>query len=445
MNDMSTKKLNTTVLPGFMELLPPLQMAFNRMENVIRETYEQYGFLPLDTPVIERAEVLLAKAGGETERQIYRFTKGDTDLALRFDLTVPLARYVSKHEREITFPFRRYHIGKVYRGESPQKGRFREFYQCDIDIIGRDTLSLVNDAEIPSVIYNVFSRLDFGPFVIRISNRKILKGLLEGLAISLEKSVEVMRIIDKIDKVGKNSVSVMMSDLGLTKETIEKIFQFLQISGATDVIIQSLRSLDIKNEQFLLGVDELSQVITNVGKLGVPDSYYAIDLSIARGLDYYTGTVYETILSAYPGIGSVCSGGRYDNLAEKYTDQKLPGVGISIGLTRLFYQLNEAGLIKQCSSTPTKVLIVPFVSDLTLPLSVATMLRGAGIATEIYLEEARMKNKIAYANKLGIPFAVIIGEDEVRNGECSVKNMKIGKQTQVKAENLLAFIESEGN
>jgi len=445
MNDMSTKKINTSVLPGFMELLPPQQMAFNRMKSVIIDTFEQFGFLPLDTPVIERAEVLLAKAGGETERQIYQFTKGDTSLALRFDLTVPLARYVSEHAREITFPFRRYHVGKVYRGESPQKGRFREFYQCDIDIIGREKLSLVNDAEIPSVIYKVFKRLDIGQFVIRISNRKILKGLLEGLNISTDKSVEVMRIIDKIDKVGKGSVEKMMVDLGIENDTITKIFHFLDISGNTDEIIRALEAMDIQNVQYRQGVDELSQVVTNVGKLGIPVSNYAIDLSIARGLDYYTGTVYETVLSEYPEIGSVCSGGRYDNLAEMYTEQKLPGVGISIGLTRLFYQLSEAGLIKTDSSTPTKVLVVPFVSDLSQPLSIATRLREAGIATEVYLEEDRMKNKLAYADKLGIPFVVIIGEDEIEKGEFSVKNMRNGKQTQVKADELLAYIESEGS
>lgn len=439
-----SKKMNTSVLPGFMELLPGAQMAFERMKAVIQQTYEQFGFLPLDTPVIERAEVLLAKAGGETEKQIYRFLKGDTDLALRFDLTVPLARYVSEHARELTFPFRRYHIGKVYRGESPQKGRFREFYQCDIDIIGRESLSMVNDAEIPSVIYNVFNRLDFGPFVIRISNRKILKGFLGDISITDDKAAEVMRIIDKIDKIGKESVGNAMIDLGLSQDSVTKLFEFLEISGTPEEIIAKLESLNVANVQFRLGVLELSQVASNVKKLGVPSDSYAIDLSIARGLDYYTGTVYETILTNYPSIGSVCSGGRYDNLAEKYTDQKLPGVGISIGLTRLFYQLNEAGLIKTAVSTPSKVLIVPLVADLTASLSIATKLRQNAVATEIYLEEAKMKNKMAYANKLGIPFVVIIGEDEITSGEYSVKNMTDGSQTKVKAEDLATFVGREG-
>lgn len=424
------EKITTKVLPGFMELLPADQIVFDRMKAVIQSTFERYGYVPLDTPVIERAEVLLAKAGGETEKQIYRFNKGDTDLALRFDLTVPLARYVSEHLREITFPFRRCHVGKVYRGESPQKGRYREFYQCDIDIIGFGSLSLMNDAEIPSVIYQVFRKLDFGPFVIRISNRKLITGLLVALG-AKEQSVDVMRIIDKIEKVGKPAVEEMLKELGLAEGVTSRIFEFLEIRGSTLEIIDALRKMSIDNEQFQFGINELDSVMSNIQKLGVPLQYFGIDLSIARGLDYYTGTVYETVMTDHPNLGSVCSGGRYDNLAEKYTDNKLPGVGISIGLTRLFSQLKDAGLISAEQSTPTSVLVVPFVDDLSVPLAIASSLRNNGVPTEVYFEEAKFNKKMAYADKLGIPFVVIVGGDELSSGLYTVKNMKTREQVKV--------------
>lgn len=424
------EKITTKVLPGFMELLPADQIIFDRMKAVIQSTFERYGYVPLDTPVIERAEVLLAKAGGETEKQIYRFNKGDTDLALRFDLTVPLARYVSEHLREITFPFRRCHVGKVYRGESPQKGRYREFYQCDIDIIGFGSLSLMNDAEIPSVIYQVFRKLDFGPFVIRISNRKLITGLLVALG-AKEQSTDVMRIIDKIEKVGKPAVEEMLKELGLAEGVTSRIFEFLEIRGSTLEIIDALRKMSIDNEQFRVGINELDSVMSNIQKLGVPLQYFGIDLSIARGLDYYTGTVYETVMTDHPNLGSVCSGGRYDNLAEKYTDNKLPGVGISIGLTRLFSQLKDAGLISAKQSTPTSVLVVPFVDDLSVPLAIASSLRDNGVPTEVYFEEAKFNKKMAYADKLGIPFVVIVGGDELSSGLYTVKNMKTREQVKV--------------
>lgn len=424
------EKITTKVLPGFMELLPADQIVFDRMKAVIQSTFERYGYVPLDTPVIERAEVLLAKAGGETEKQIYRFNKGDTDLALRFDLTVPLARYVSEHLREITFPFRRCHVGKVYRGESPQKGRYREFYQCDIDIIGFGSLSLMNDAEIPSVIYQVFRKLDFGPFVIRISNRKLITGLLVALG-AKEQSVDVMRIIDKIEKVGKPAVEEMLKELGLAEGVTSRIFEFLEIRGSTLEIIDALRKMSIDNEQFQFGINELDSVMSNIQKLGVPLQYFGVDLSIARGLDYYTGTVYETVMTDHPNLGSVCSGGRYDNLAEKYTDNRLPGVGISIGLTRLFSQLKDAGLISAEQSTPTSVLVVPFVDDLSVPLAIASSLRNNGVPTEVYFEEAKFNKKMAYADKLGIPFVVIVGGDELSSGLYTVKNMKTREQVKV--------------
>lgn len=433
------EKIPTRVLPGFMELLPADQIVFNRMLDSIRSVYEQYGFVPIDTPVIERADVLLAKVGGETARQIYRFTKGDNELALRFDLTVPLARYVAEHSDELAFPFRRYHIGKVYRGESPQKGRYREFYQCDIDIIGNGSLSLINDAEIPRVVYDVFTKLGIGLFVIRINNRKLITGLLNSAGVG-ELSVEVMRAIDKIEKVGEEDVRQTLISLGLADSAIQQIFGFLSIKGSVDEVIERLRFLDIRDGIFQLGISELSEVVKCMRALGMPDSSFAVDLSIARGLDYYTGTVYETVLVDHPNVGSICSGGRFDNLAEKYTDRKLPGVGISIGLTRLFSQLKDVGIVKSGASTLAKVLIVPLVEDPSVSLEIATMLRTQGFSVEVYLEESKMKKKMAYADKIGVPFVVLVGEDEISSGMFVVKNMTTRQQAKVPKDQIFSEI-----
>lgn len=433
-------KITTRVLPGFMELLPADQIVFNRMLDTIRSVYEQYGFVPIDTPAIERADVLLAKVGGETAKQIYRFIKGDNELALRFDLTVPLARYVAEHVNELAFPFRRYHIAKVYRGESPQKGRYREFYQCDIDIIGNGSLSLVNDAEIPRVIYDVFTRMDIGRFLIRINNRKLITGLLNSAGVG-ELAVEVMRMIDKIEKVGEDEVRKILVELGLSVNAVQQIFDFLAISGNADEVVGKLGLLGVTDEKFVAGISELAEVIKHMRAFGMPDSSFAIDLSIARGLDYYTGTVYETTLVDYPRVGSVCSGGRFDNLAEKYTDKKLPGVGISIGLTRLFYQLKEAGLVKAETSTLAKVLVVPFVKNLSVPLEIATMLRQQGLNVEVYLEEGKMKKKMAYANKIGTPYVVIVGEDEISSGMFAVKNMSTRQQAILAKDQIYSHIQ----
>lgn len=445
MEDITMKKngVNTRVLPGFMELLPAEQIVFDRMKNTIVEVYELYGFLPIDTPVMERAEVLLAKAGGETEKQIYRLTKGDNELALRFDLTVPLARYVSEHANDLAFPYRRYHIGKVYRGESPQKGRYREFYQCDIDVIGSGSLSLMNDAEIPCVIYEVFRRLDFGPFVVRINNRKLITGLLASLGVQ-DKSVEVMRAVDRLEKVGQEKVREAMVELGLSDEAMGSIFAFLSIRGEADDIIGQLRGLSIADEVFRAGIDELAEVIRNIGVLGIPKEFYGIDLSIARGLDYYTGTVYETTLTEHPEIGSICSGGRYDNLADQYTDRKLPGVGISIGLTRLFSQLQSVGLLKVGSATKTRVLVASFLPDLTVSLKIAAMLRSEGIPTEVHFEDVKMKARLGYANKLGMPYVVFVGEDEVASGMFTVKDMQSGEQKKISKGDLAKELKMVG-
>lgn len=433
---MANQVVKPSTLPGFLEWLPADQIAFNKMMDTIRKNYEKYGFIPVDTPVIEKSEVLLAKGGGDTEKQIYRFNKGDSDLSLRFDLTVPLARFVAQHMSELNFPFRRYQIGKVYRGERNQKGRFREFYQCDIDIIGNGKLNVINDAEIPSIIYSTFTELGFDSFTIHINNRKVLNGFFE--AVGVEAKMEVLRTIDKLDKIGMEAVNSELKELGLTDEAVSRIEEFINISGSNDEILEGLKNLNITNEEFALGLEELSKVVYYIRQFGVPDKNFAIDLKIARGLDYYTGTVYETILNDYPSIGSVCSGGRYDNLAEYYTTQKLPGVGISIGLSRLFYQLKEAGFFKEStSSTLTKVLVVPMDENIGYSIGVSNELKKAGIITEVYFEEGKFAKKLTYANKLGIPYVIIIGGDEIASGVLTLKDMVSGEQFKMTADEII--------
>ncbi len=423
-------KIEPRTLAGFMELLPNEQILFNQIKETIEKTYKKFGFLPIDTPVVELAEILLAKAGGETEKQIYRFQKGDTDLALRFDLTVPLAKYVAKNYGNLSFPFRRYQIGKVYRGERAQKGRYREFYQCDIDIIGDGELGLINDAEIPSIIYTIFKDLGFKDFTIRINNRRILNGIFESIE-QKENSEEILRIIDKIEKIGKNSVIEEFKKIGLNEEQIQKIIDFIEIQGTSDEKIEKLEGLGIQNEIFNQGIRELKTVIENVRLFGVPEENFNVDLTIARGLDYYTGTVYETFLNDYRELGSVCSGGRYENLAEYYTNKNLPGVGVSIGLTRLFSKLNELNIIKADKKSVAEILIIPMVEDLKEPIKLATKLRNARINTEIYLNEKKIKAKFKYADKLEIPYVIVIGEDEIKENVVTIKNMKTGEEVKV--------------
>ena len=432
-------KIEPRTLPGFMELLPSEQIKFNGMVDKIRKSYERFGFLPLDTPIIEMSEVLLAKAGGETEKQIYRFNKGENDLALRFDLTVPLAKYVTQYYNNITFPFRRYQIGKVYRGERPQKGRYREFYQCDIDIIGDGELSIVNDAEIPSVIYTTIKELGFDNFTIRINNRNILNGLFAELELE-EKSVDIMRIIDKLEKIGKENVKKCLQDLNIEIKKIDKIISFIEIEGTTDEKLEKLRKLNLKNELFTKGLDELSQVIKYVRIFGVPDDNFKVDLTIARGLDYYTSTVYETFLNDYRELGSICSGGRYDNLAEFYTDKKMPGVGVSIGLTRLFSKLSELNILKEKEKSISKVLIVSMTDNDERAFEIGTELRQAGINVDVYTENKKIKAKFKYADKLGIPYVAIIGEEEERNGTLSLKNMETGDQEEISIERAIEIL-----
>lgn len=436
------EKVQPRTLPGFMELLPNEQILFNEMKEKIQKTYEKFGFLPLDTPVIESSDVLLAKAGGETEKQIYRFNKGDSDLSLRFDLTVPLAKYVTENYANLNFPFRRYQIGKVYRGERAQRGRFREFYQCDIDIIGENELSLLNDAELPSVIYTTFKELGFNDFTISINNRKILNGLFESLELK-EKSVDILRIIDKIDKIGKENVIKEISEIGVDNNKIDTIMKFISITGDIESTIKQVRDLNIDNELFNTGVNELEEVAKNINLFGVPKENYKIDLTIARGLDYYTGTVYETFINQYRELGSVCSGGRYDNLAEYYTDKKLPGVGISIGLTRLFFQLTDKKIIEAGNKSISKVMIISMMEDFNKSIEVATTLRNAGINAQIYTNNAKIKNQFKYASRLNIPYVIVIGEDEVKQNKVTIKDMTTGEQTTETIEEVIEKLSNE--
>lgn len=431
-------KVIPRTLPGFMELKPNEQILFDQIKEKIEESYKRFGFLPLDTPILELSEVLLAKAGGETEKQIYRFTRGD-DLAMRFDLTVPLAKYVSKNYGELQFPFRRYQIGKVYRGERPQKGRFREFYQADIDIIGDGELSIMNDAEIPSIIYTTFKSLGFDDFTIRINNRKILNGLFEYLNI-VELSTEIMRIIDKLEKIGKENVKLELLKLNIKEENVVKILEFISISGNNEEKIEALEKLNIKNEVFEKGLFELKEVVKYIRLFGVPEENFSIDLTIARGLDYYTGTVYETFLDNYREIGSVCSGGRYDNLAENYTDKSLPGVGIAIGVTRLFDQLNDLKLIKTEKESISDVLVISTSDDVSECLPIANTFRKEGINTEVYMNDKKMKAKFKYADKLKIPYVAIIGEDEVKENKVSLKNLVTGKQDTINIQEAVEIL-----
>ena len=436
-------KMTPRTLSGFMELLPAPQQQMERIMEILRKTYSLYGFTPLDTPVIESSEVLLAKAGGETEKQIYRFQKGDSDLSLRFDLTVPLAKYVALHYNELSFPFRRYQIGKVYRGERAQRGRFREFYQADIDIIGDGKLDITNEAEIPSIIYQTFSALGLKRFQIRVNNRKILNGFY-GLLGLTEKSADVMRTVDKLDKIGPEKVkTILVEDFGVSEADAGEILKFIAIRGTNEEVLAALEGYTGKNEMFDQGLAELKTVVGYLADFGVPAENFAVDLTIARGLDYYTGTVYETTLLDHPEIGSVCSGGRYDNLAEFYTDRQLPGVGISIGLTRLFYVLGEQGMLNpELPTAPADVLILPMTEDLSPAITLATALRQAGIRTQLHCEQKKFKAKISYADKLGIPYVIFLGEDEISAGIVACKDMKSGEQTKLPVSETITRIKA---
>ncbi len=433
------EKVKPRTLTGFMELLPGEQIEFDRFTDVLKQSYIKYGFYPLDTPVLESSAVLLAKAGGETEKQIYRFKKGDTDLTMRFDLTVPLAKYAALHYNELNFPFKRYQIGKVYRGERAQKGRFREFYQADIDIIGDGELSIVHDAEIPAVIYDIFSTLGIGGFKIRINNRKLLSGFFELQSLS-ERIDDVLRTVDKLDKIGRDGVMRELGEIGVSDEAAADIIAFVNTEGTSDERLAAAEKYAGKNEMFDKGLEELKTVVGYVRLFGVPDDNFTVDFAIARGLDYYTGTVYETVITEHPEFGSVCSGGRYDNLAEFYTDKKLPGVGISIGVTRLFSVLKETGFFDFEKASPVDALIIPMTQNMGYCISVMKTLREKGVKVQTYFEDKKLKKKMTYANRINAPYAVIIGDDEIAAGKVALKNLDTGEQTVCTAVEAAAII-----
>ena len=436
------ERIKPRTLSGFMELLPAQQQQMERVMDILRTTYSRYGFTPLDTPIIEASEILLAKGGGETEKQIYRFSKGDSDLSLRFDLTVPLAKYVALHYNELAFPFRRFQIGKVYRGERAQRGRFREFYQADIDVIGDGKLDISNEAEIPSIIYKAFTALGLKRFQIRVNNRKILNGFYSMLGLT-EQSGDVMRTVDKLDKIGPDKVRELLIEGGVAAEKAEEILKFIAITGSNQEVLTALEGYRGRSEVFDAGLDELNTVVKYLASFGVSETHFAVDLTIARGLDYYTGTVYETTMLDHPEIGSICSGGRYDNLAEYYTEKQLPGVGISIGLTRLFFVLEDQGYLNDALNTaPADVLILPMTDDLSPAIALATQLREAGIRTQIHGEQKKFKQKISYADKLSIPYAVFLGEDEISSGVCAVKDLATGEQVKLSPADAIAHIQA---
>ena len=418
------ERIKPRTLSGFMELLPADQVLFDRMVSILRRTYSLYGFTALDTPAIEASEVLLAKGGGETEKQIYRFTKGDSDLSLRFDLTVPLAKYVAAHYNELSFPFRRFQIGKVYRGERAQRGRFREFYQADIDVIGDGALDIINEAEIPSIIYRAFTDLGLRRFRIRVNNRKVLNGLFAILGLS-ECAGDVLRTIDKLEKIGPDKVkAILVDDFAVSADTAASLLSLLSAADP----MAALAPFKGKNDLFDQGLEELNTVVKYMAAFGVPQDHFAVDLTIARGLDYYTGTVYETVMLDHPEVGSICSGGRYDNLAEYYTDKQLPGVGISIGLTRLFFVLQDQGLLNpQARTASADVLILPMTEDLSHAISFATALRQAGVRAQLHCEKKKFKQKLSYADKLSIPYAAFLGEDEIAAGTVTVKDLRMAQ------------------
>lgn len=422
-------KINTKPLPGMMELLPEEQLEFDRIYEVIRKNYEKFGFSPIDTPIIERTETLLAKAGGETEKQIYRFSKGDNDLSLRFDLTVPTARFVAENFGQLQFPFKRSQIGKVYRGERAQRGRFREFYQCDIDVIGRDNLNIKYDAEVIAVIYSIFRELNFGDFTLRINNRNITSGLIGGLNLS-EKQAEIMALIDRAEKITPGEFHQQLEDLDLG-ESAQFIKDFVEISGSCEEVLDKLQKIaqNIKNDQFKKGIDELSKVAEILKKMGVEEKYFKLDMLIVRGLDYYTGTVFETNLNDFKEIGSVSSGGRYENLSEYYSKEKLPGVGASIGLTRLFWSLRDLGLLSFSKRSNAEFLIIPFSeNELEKSFKIANDLRESGKNVEVLLEEFNMKKAFKFANKRGVKYVLVIGEQEISKNVFEFKNMETGEK-----------------
>lgn len=424
-------------IAGVMELLPEDQLAFDYIKNIIEETFLSYQFLPIDTPAIEKNDILFAKGGGETEKQIFGIDSSKKDMSLRFDLTVPLARYVSEHFSDLNFPFKRYQIAKVYRGERNQKGRYKEFYQCDIDIIGNNSLSIHNDALLPKVIYEIFQKLDFNGIKFHINNRKLLNGFFESLEISDKE--EVLRTIDKKAKIGEENTKELLVEI-CGEEKADKLMELINNKRKNKALLAYLESLNL-NDNYKIGLNELKEVYDYMIKFGIDDDSIIIDLSITRGLDYYTSTVYETFLDGYESIGSVCSGGRYENLAGNFSKQNLPGVGLSIGLTRLFYQFQQLGLVEKYKNKFTDCLVIPMDEKLNFyAIDIANKLKEQGYKVDIYLEDGKFKKKINYADKIGVKKVLIIGQEEYENKMVSVKNMEDGKQVSVKVEEIREYL-----
>ncbi|MDH3324693.1 MAG: histidine--tRNA ligase [Candidatus Peregrinibacteria bacterium] len=444
---MKNNKNTLEPISGFPEFSPEEQIIFNNCLRIIRDTYERFGFVPIETPSVERVDTLTSKGGDEKEIYgLHRLSAEDADeydanLALHFDLTVPLARYVAQRYGQLTFPFRRYQLQKVWRGERSQSGRYKEFMQCDIDVIGNDTLSLAHDAEIPSIIYEAFSKLNIGKFVIRINNRKILQGFFEHIGLEGNDKVVALRAVDKLEKNGRNSVKKELTQIGLSNNKAFSLIDFVETDLETDDLLKKISSVNY-GKLFATGVQELSTVIAGIRALSVPEDFFKVDLSIARGLDYYTGTIYETVLTDHPGIGSICSGGRYENLSQHFSDKKLPGVGISIGLTRLVPRLLSAGVLTAEKKTVAPVLITTMQQEsLTEYLHMATSLRDAGINTEVYLEPKNFKKQMKYANRKGFSLVVIAGENEFLQGVIRIKNLETGEQIDIPESELVTSVQ----
>lgn len=436
-------KYNLMPLAGMAEFSPAEQLLFEEWKEIITGNYRLFGFTPIETPVLERAEILLAKAGGETEKQIYRFKKGESDLAMRFDHTVPLARYVAANQSKLQFPFRRLAIGKVYRGERSQAGRFREFYQADADIIGRRELDLTYDAEIISLIATTIAKLNLGKFIININNRKLVMGFLQALKV-MDKD-QVLHLLDSSEKISESQLKKELSLLRLDTFEVRQLLKFSRLKGEFTQVLSELANFDLNNTQFNQGLQELTAVHQHLQNLGVDEKLYCLNLSIIRGLDYYTGVVFETKLVDAPGLGSICGGGRYDNLVGGFSQEKMPGVGMSIGITRLFSQALSLGLLKPKRKTCSQVVVLPLSGDLPAALKIVQQLRKVKIASEIYLQPAGIKKQLKYAGDLGVHFALLLGDDEINSGKLSLKNLDTGEQLSLNLAATIDYLQHQTN
>lgn len=425
-------------MPGTMELLPHEQLIFNKMKDIIRETYELFSFLPIDTPALEKTEILLAKGGGETEKQIYNIANTSTDTSLRFDLTVPLARYVSMHEHELKFPFKRYQIAKVYRGERNQKGRYREFYQCDCDIIGDEKLSKFYDAELVKIISIIFKKFGFDRFTIMINNRNIMNGFLKSQGV--EDTVEAVRALDKYDKIGRESLEELLLNQGIKADAVKEIIALIEFEGSNEETIKYLEGLGIDNETFLKGLAEMKEVLENIKLFKVDENNYKFTLKLQRGLDYYTSTIIETVLDDYKELGSVAGGGSYENLTQFYSKRELPGVGISIGLTRLFFQLSEKNILPKFDSEEKSFLVAPLDIDMSYAISVLNELHSLGVNSEVLYSKMKMKKIFDFAESYSFDYIIFLGQEELDNKKLSVRDLKSKENLSISIDELKTLI-----